>query len=457
MITSLFDLDRLVREASGRLARARRALAQPAAEDEAPGNPLWPWRAVLRKDTYDELATVPEPLLAPALRAHVARLTLARVLWDDEVRIARAFREPSVELDDRVRLPRLPAGLGEEIASGGLVAPRSLLLAATLDPEEPRRRAVAAAFARAAAARLRDPVRTHADRRARAAAQLGVSLESIDLPAPAALVDGAALDLITATSGIADRFAPWDRGLRQTIAGDAIAGWPARLGPRWVLSIFGHTDLLRGIALDDVRLPIAIGGASFARALVAFGEAFGAAAAPSGAPFALHRPALDLRPARIGALLGMLVGERSFARRAMDLGPGAAIDHARKMARAHLASLRLRAAAARSRASLFPVRDDLDDRFREETSRAWGEPLPAELAGVMPRVTEQSSARFVATLLAALDRRRLIESLDEDWYRNPRSADALRAIAVEAPAAIDEATLRAGAAELARSLLEHAT
>ena len=456
MITSLFDLDRLVRETSARLARARRALVtRDSWEDEAP-NPLWPFRSTLRKDTYDELKAVPDPLLAPALRAHVARLTLARVLWDDEVRIARALRDGRVALDDRVRLPRLPAGIGSEIAQGG-VAPRTLLLAAMLDSEEPRRRAVAEAFARAVRDEVRDPVRHHADRRARAAAQLGVSLDELDLPAPAAAMETAAGDLIAATSGAADRFAPWDRGLSQTIARDATSGWPARLGPRWVLSIFGHTDLLRGIALDDVRLPIAIGGASFARALVAFGEAFGAAAGPSGAPFAIHRPALDLRPARIGALLGALVGEVTFARRAMELGPGAARDHARKIARAHLASLRLRAAAVRTRASLLPVRDDLDERFREETARAWGEPLPAELAGVTPRITEGSSARFAATLLAALDRRRLIEELDEDWYRNPRSADALRAIAVEAPAPVDEATLRAGAAELSRCLLEHAS
>ena len=303
----------------------------------------------------------------------------------------------------------------------------------------------------------RDPLRFHADRRARAAAQLGASLDAIDLPAPASAVSGAALDLIAGTSGVADRFAPWDRGVARTLARGAVAGWPAHLGPRWVLSIFDGTDLLRGIQLEEVRLPLALGGASFARALAAFGEAFGDAAAPSGAPTAIVRPALDLRPLRIGALLAGLVGERTFARRALELGPGAATDHARTFARATIASLRLRAAAERTRVSLFPPRDDLDDRFREETARAWGEPLPAELAGVLPRVTHDSSARFVATLLAALDRKRLIESLDEDWYRNPRCSEVLRALAAEPEPELTEPTLRAAAVELACTLSETAS
>ncbi len=457
MITSLFDLDRTVREAGVRLARARRALAVRTSWEDEPANPLLRFRAVLGKDMFEEIATIRDPLLVPALRAHVAKLTLARVLWDDEVRIARAWSEPAVEIEERVSLPRLPAGVGTELASGRRVAPKTLLVAVLIDPDDARRRGVAEAFARAARERLRDPLRFHADRRARAAAQLGASLDAIDLPAPASAVSGAALDLIAGTSGVADRFAPWDRGVARTLARGAVAGWPAHLGPRWVLSIFDGTDLLRGIQLEEVRLPLALGGASFARALAAFGEAFGDAAAPSGAPTAIVRPALDLRPLRIGALLAGLVGERTFARRALELGPGAATDHARTFARATIASLRLRAAAERTRVSLFPPRDDLDDRFREETARAWGEPLPAELAGVLPRVTHDSSARFVATLLAALDRKRLIESLDEDWYRNPRCSEVLRALAAEPEPELTEPTLRAAAVELACTLSETAS
>ena len=179
-----------------------------------------------------------------------------------------------------------------------------------------------------------------------------------------------------------------------------------------------------------------LGATSFARGLAAFGEAFGELAASSTPPFVLTRPMVDLRPLRIGALLGGLAGEAVFARRVLGLGPGPARDHARTFARAAVAGGRLGAAAVRTRRSLLPPRDDLDDRFCDETARAWGEPLPAELAGVLPRITEATPARFAAGLLAALDRSRMIERFDEDWYRNPRAAEALRALAAEPEAPV---------------------
>lgn len=455
MITSLFDLDRAVKEASARLARARAALASVTGDD-APANPLASFRGILGKETYEEIATVPEPLLVPPLRAHVARLTLARVLWDDEVRIARAFGEPAVLLEDNLRLPRLPQGAAA-IAASGAVAPKTLLFAVLIDPDDTRRRQVAHALARAARERLRDPVRLHADRRARAAAQLGVSLDALELPAPAPLLAAAAADLLTSTQPFAERFAPWDRGFARTVVHGASSGWPAHLAPRWVLSIFERIDLLRGTPIDHVRLPPILGASSFARALQSFGEAFGEAAAPRGAPFSLLRPALDLRPFRLGALFAMLVADRTFARSTLGLGPGAAIDHARTFAGAEVARLRLASAALRTRTSLFPPRDDLDDRFREETTRAWGEPLPPELAGAVPRITSATPSRFAATLLAALDRKHLIETLDEDWHKNPRAAEALRALAAEPEPALTEALLREGVVELARSLAERLT
>ena len=123
MITSLFDLDRTVREATLRLSRARRGLAARSSWEDEPANPLARFRSVLAKDTYEEIAGVPDPLLAPAIRAHVAKLTLDRVLWDDEVRIARGWSEASVQLEDGLPLPRLPSGVGAELRAGPLAAP----------------------------------------------------------------------------------------------------------------------------------------------------------------------------------------------------------------------------------------------------------------------------------------------------------------------------------------------
>jgi hypothetical protein len=449
MITSLFDLDRTVRDATGRLARARRSLRERTSWEEPVENPLAPLRPVLGKDTLRELEGVPDPLLVPALRPHLARLILARVLWDDEVAIARAWSEPAGRVEEGVRLPVLPKEIAPA-AGASLLSPRTLLAAVLADPDERRRRQIADTFARAARDHLRDPVRRHAERRAAAAAQLGVPLDVIDLPAPAAAIELAAADLIGATAALVERFAPWDRGIAVATARDAASGWPAHLSPRWVLSVFAGTDLGKGGSIEGAALPAVLGATSFARGLAAFGEAFGRAAGSAPTPFAIARPALDLRPLRIGALFGLLAGEVVFARRTLGLGGGSASAHARAFGRAWCAQGRLAAAAVRARRSFFPPRDDLDDHFCEETARAWGDPLPRELAGVLPRIAEDTPARFAAALLAALDRAQMIERFDEDWYRNPRSVEALQALASEPADPPTEERLRAGAAELGR-------
>jgi hypothetical protein len=451
MITSLFDLDRRVWEASRRLASARRALASHTDWAEPPQNPLAPFRPLLRKDMLQEIAEVPDTLLVPALCARVAKLTLARVLWEDEVRIARAWSEPSVNFDDNLRLPAAATRALLD-AEPILISPRTLLVAVLVDAEPVRRRRVAEGLARAGRGCLRDAVRFHAERRAAAAAALGVSLDAMELPAPAAAIEAAAADLWAGTDGFAERFAPWDQGLARAMANDATGGWPAHLTPRWVLSIFAGAGLVRDAQLRDVQLPTVLGAASFARGLVAFGEAFGDAVGPDAPPFVLSRPIVDLRPLRLGALFGLLAGDEVFARRALGLGQGAAREHARAFGRAAVAQGRLAAAAVRVRGALFPPSSELDDRFSEATARAWGEPLPAALAGVLPRIAEDTPARFAAALLAALDRRRLIEAFDEDWYRNPHAAEALREMAGVPAPAVTEAILREGTAELGRTL-----
>ncbi|MEZ4294290.1 MAG: hypothetical protein R3B70_04890 [Polyangiaceae bacterium] len=181
MITSLFDLDRTVREATRRLARARASLSERLPPGEPVPSPLAPFRSVLSKATYDELADLPDPLLAPALRSHLARLILARVLWDDEVRLARAWTDPSVTLGDHTPLPPLPRAVSRT-ADGTSFPPKLLLQALLVDPNPDRRARIAEAFTRAARDHLRDPARRHADRRAAASHQLGVPLDALDLP-----------------------------------------------------------------------------------------------------------------------------------------------------------------------------------------------------------------------------------------------------------------------------------
>ncbi|MBK8253882.1 MAG: hypothetical protein IPK82_14620 [Polyangiaceae bacterium] len=382
MITSLFDLDRVVQEASVRLANARRTLAVASFSPEAdpPDNPLARFRSTLLKATLDELKAVPDPLLGPALAPHLGRLILDRVLWDHEAAMARSWATPCVHIPDGLTLPALPKEvLADRRAS--IITPRQALCVLLVDPEDVRRRQIAEAFARAARGHLRDPALVYAERRGRAAAQLGLALDSIDLPAPASAVDAAAVDFLAATAPIAERFAPWDKALFSSMAHGAVGGWPAHLSPRWVMEVFAGTDLGRPGAIVYARLPSALGGMSFARALGAFGEAFGEANLPRSAPFAIARPVVDLRALRIGMVFALLVGEQVFARRTLALGQGPAREHARTFARAWGAHGRGFAAAARTHPALFPPRDNLEDRFCEFTTQAWGEPLPGALAG----------------------------------------------------------------------------
>ena len=76
-------------------------------------------------------------------------------------------------------------------------------------------------------------------------------------------------------------------------------------------------------------------------------------------------------------------------------------------------------------ALLLPARDRAD-RFEGLTARALGVPVPASLAGVLPRLGPGDPGRVLGAVLAASDRRRLIEGFDEDWWRSPHAALALR-------------------------------
>jgi hypothetical protein len=89
------------------------------------------------------------------------------------------------------------------------------------------------------------------------------------------------------------------------------------------------------------------------------------------------------------------------------------------------------------------------DRFEEETAGALGAPIPGALAGVVPELEPGAALRIAGALLAARDRRDLVERFDEDWFRNPHAAEAIREQEAVLPA-----SPRAGAAELEAGLEE---
>jgi hypothetical protein len=73
------------------------------------------------------------------------------------------------------------------------------------------------------------------------------------------------------------------------------------------------------------------------------------------------------------------------------------------------------------------------ERFDEQTGRAFGVAFPGDLVFVMPHLGPSDPTQLLGTLLAIADRRSLVERFDEDWFRSPHAAFAIRAEQSELP------------------------
>lgn len=429
-------LDREVARAAAASTAARAALAR--GELGGP-SPLERMRRASTRQTYLELHDSPDPLAA-SLRPWVASLTLDRVLYADQLRLAAAWHASSITVEE--------PGLGRVIAS-----PRDLLRRVLADAEPRRRLVLADALARGAAP-VADAARHLAERRAEAARLLAVDRDALEISIdpPAALASTAAA-LLAETAPYHAPAERWDGALAAALGRDAGEGWPARLSSRWLFDLFGHSPLTEGLRVDPGPLPAALGAASFARALASFGAALAEVDGPRAAPFALARAPFDLRVHRRAALFATLAADPVFFARAFDLGRARARDQGRVVARALLASLRLDAARVLLRGLLVRPERERRPVFEDETARALGVPFPASLAGVIPELGPADPTRFAGALLALGDRRALIEQSDEDWWRNPQAAHLLRAEDAEVPRLrAPAAALSAGLAELGRIL-----
>lgn len=425
-------LDREVARAAAELDRARLVLARDPASAESP---LATHRRVSSRETFLELAEAKGPLVAP-LRAWVSTLTLERVLWSDTVRLASAWRAATIPVEG----PGLLAFLG---------APRDLLLRVLREAEPTRRRFFADALA-GGAAPVADAARRLADRRAEAARLLGVDLDAVEIP----IEPGAALTLIAErvladTAPFFEERGPWDASLSRGVGRSLGEGWPARLRARWLFELFHVGPLVEGLSLDLGPLPESLGASSFVRALAAFGAALADADGPR-AFFVLARAPFDLRRARRSALFAGLAADPIFGARALGLGRDRARDQARGVARALVVSLRLDAARVLLRGAL--ARPGAGVCFEERTAEALGAPIPRALAGVVPRLGPGDPARLAGALVAARDRRSLVDRFDEDWFKSPHAALAIREEDGSVPPShlAPAAALEAGLAELVR-------
>jgi len=440
----LLALDRDVARGAAAYARWRAALGRDPrahAQDE----PLEPVRRAAGRSTWHALGELaPSAADAPlrdALRQWVAWLTQARIGHPDDVAWATESLEP------RGRFAGEPPRLASwREAWRGVTAARTVA--------EARLWIGAAAEA---ASPLAEVARTRAGRRVEVAHRFGVEhpwAQVIDVPV--ARLRAAAARLLDATEDLSR--AVWREALRggeggapavlqAAMAREAGEGWPARLTVRWLEETFGLPSA-HGWRPDLPPMPPALGAASFARALQAFGVGVRLGAA-SPLPFAIAREPAPIAAHRFGFAFAALAADAEWQARALHVGRRTASDQARVLARTALLDARLHAARLLlgDPASFAPR-----DRFDELGARLFGAALDARLHGAWPAARDDEPARLVALLEARPFFDELRERFDVDWFRNPRAREHLRALAAgPARAPVDVDSLDARADTLARA------
>jgi len=156
----------------------------------------------------------------------------------------------------------------------------------------------------------------------------------------------------------------------------------------------------------------------------ALGRALALATTSPGVPAALAHPVAGTVGRALGAAAAQLVADRAHLRRVRGLDEASAEALARAAAGWLLLAARGWAAATLLRG--FP-RAERPEVAGGLASEAWGVPVPDGLARVLLAAPAGPAARFRGLVGGLSVAWALREHLDEDWARNPRTADVLRA------------------------------
>ena len=441
----LVRVDRDVARAHAAQTAWRTALAKDP-EANTDREPLGSFRHVAGRSAYLAITGDGKPVtggdapLREGLGRWLAHLTLARITRDLDAEIAQ---EVSVK-EARFTLVEGKRVSFDEACRMVPIAPTPVETDAWLAAAAERAPRIAASL------RERDAHREEA------ALRLGLTgTWALATRVPYAAVLAACEELLVATRTLqadvlkeartkADgppRRSPFD-ALALAVARDANEGWPAHLQPRWLLETF--PSYVKGLRMELAPLPTAVGAASFARALGAFGFALRVAGPAPSLPFALARDPQQADAHRFAGLFAQLAASREFQLRALGNVARVATAQARVVARGLLFSARMEAAR------VLLARDP--SRFEELTTEVFGAALPSALAAAWPRRPDDAPVRAIALFTTLPLVHELRDRFDSDWFRNPRAALYLRARA-SAPAWDDTAELDPAAPRaLARAL-----
>ena len=243
--------------------------------------------------------------------------------------------------------------------------------------------------------------------------------------------------------------------LERGLAHAAADGWPRQLSLRSLNDLLGSADWLSGLRLDVGGFPAPVAAASFLRGLLRLGAAWTEALAPAQ-PFALAHDPFGLARATHGALFAGLPLSATFLKKQLGLGKERAVSHARALSQSSLLFARMLALRVLLAGPALAGPAALREAFSEHGTSAFGFEPPPDAAGLFCRPRLGDAQRLAGLFLAATRAGELGEEHDEDWFRNPRAIEQLRAETRVAPATTcTPEALQAGIDGLTRALTSH--
>lgn len=239
------------------------------------------------------------------------------------------------------------------------------------------------------------------------------------------------------------------------LAHSAADGWPRQLSLRSLNDLLGEASWLKSLRLELGDLPAALSAASFARGFLRLGAAWSEALASSSQPFCITHDPFGLSRAQHGALFASIVRQPTFLKRQLGLGKDRSLEHARALSQSALIFARILALRVLQDAPALQGPRALREAFAEYSTLTLGFELAPEAAGLFFRPRLGDAQRLAGWLLAATQADELADEHDEDWFRNPRAIEQLRAETGVPPATTCSAqALEAGVKALSAQLSE---
>ena len=214
---------------------------------------------------------------------------------------------------------------------------------------------------------------------------------------------------------------------------EANEGWPQHISAPSMARLLGEKTWIRLAPVKEPRWPELLGPSSFMRALYHLGGSLADVWAPASCAFVLSHDPWKLDNHRLGALVSSLVLNESWHLRVLGSSRDQAQTQVRALARSVLLESRWLCLKVRLRAAAVESSNALNNAFAELSHRWLGFDLPTCMAGYVPRLGRSDAQRLFGLWLGIADHLSLIQTFDEDWYRNPRAIETLRGQALERP------------------------